>query len=120
MNTWKIMLILVFVSIPSTLLATDWNDCNSGLSSVVTDVEKTENVAAELDRLQGEMDRLKQDQEQCLASPEIYDTMQDGCKSQLDDYNSMVDEYNSKLPEFKTELYNMVDTFKASLPRCGY
>jgi len=102
------------------LFATDWNDCNSGLSSVVDEINKTEKIATELSRLEEEMDSLKQVQETCLANPEIYDTFQDGCKGQLDDYNAMVDEYNSKLPEFKTELYNMVETFKSSLPRCGY
>jgi len=120
MNTWKIILILVIVSIPSTLLATDWNDCNSGLSSVVADATTTENVASELSRLQEEMDRLQNEHKTCLEDPEVYDTFQDGCKSKLDAYNSMVDEYNAKLPEFKTELYKMVDSFKASLPRCGY
>ena len=120
MNTWKIILILFLVSVPSMLFATDWNDCNTGLSSVVDEINKTGDIATELSRLEDEMNQLKEAQETCLANPAVYDTFEDGCKSQLDDYNSMVDEYNSKLPEFKTELYNMVEAFKVSLPRCGY
>lgn len=120
MNILKIILILTFLSIPSTILATEWNACSSGLSGVAEEVNKTEDIASELSRLEGEMGRLKKEQEACQKEPEIYDIYQDGCKGQRDEYNAMVDEYNAKLPEFKTVLYNMVETLKGSLPQCGY
>lgn len=120
MNTWKTLLIFVLLSIPSTLLATDWTDCSAGLSGVAADLDRTESIASELSRLEGEMGVLRDAHKACLENPELYDVFQDGCKSQLDDYNAMVDEYNSKLPGFKTELYQMVDSLKAALPRCDY
>lgn len=120
MNMLRIVLFLAFLSIPSTILATEWNACSLGLSGVAAEVNNTENIASELSRLEAEMDRLKQEQEACLKEPEIYDIYQDGCKGQRDEYNAMVDEYNAKLPEFKDVLYNMVETLKSALPQCGY
>jgi hypothetical protein len=77
-------------------------------------------TASDLESMKGDLENLKDEYENCLRFPDVYDLMDDGCRSKGDEYNDKVRDYNGHLEELRSQLSDFVSRTKRALSGCGY
>src|SRR5688500_7070262 len=88
----------------SSLHAQDWSSCSSdldGLRRASSDAESSANLAESAQR---RFDNARHELSKCLASPEVFDLLRDGCKSKRSDLEFAQSSLRSSVSNLQSSL----------------
>ncbi len=77
-------------------------------------------IASDLKSLENELEELKDEYENCRSYPDLYDLMQDDCRTKREEYKDKVREHNGRLRGLRSQLGDFVSRTKSALSECGY
>lgn len=98
--------LLVSTSIAAYAPRIDWEDCQG-------DLEQTKQVADDASDAAEDVHSKLEDFDECRENPDVYDLLQDGCKSKKDDYESALDDFRDKMDDLDTQVQSIQSS-------CGY
>lgn len=75
----------------------DWEGCQDDLDQAKQTAEDGSEAAEEVHSKLNDFD-------ECRENPDVYDLMQNGCKSQRDDYQSALDDFRDKMDDLDAKV----------------
>jgi hypothetical protein len=96
----------------------NWSSCGGNLRSVQSDARDAEAIARDLDRIEQAVDAAKREYDLCTGSPQIYDTLGDGCASQQLTYVSKLNDFNSAQSRLDAEINALLQRVTAAINDC--
>lgn len=107
--------------LPGFLLGSvDWPSCVSDMERLGRAVKNATYAAEEAGSNHEELADAKEELQNCLDFPEIYDLLEDGCRSPRWDYDSALSSYRSAESSFEGELETVRSRFRSMQTSCGF
>lgn len=111
---------LIFLLVPTGLLAADWSSCQDDLDTLRRRASDASDAAEQVHQAADELETKRQEWQDCRAFPAIHDLMRDGCRSQRSDYESARDEFESAKSNLESELDDVDSAIRSTSLACGY
>ncbi len=111
---------LVFLLLPTGLLAADWSSCHDDLDTLRRRASDASDAAEQVYQAADEVETKRRELQDCRAYPAVHDLMRDGCRSQRSDYESARDEFQSAKSNLESELDDVDSAIRSASLACGY
>lgn len=116
----SVMLVPTVMSFPSTARSADWASCASALDDLSSAASEASDAAERVARTERDFKSAKEEYEQCRRFPDIYDLLDDGCRSKRQDAEDARDELKSRVHRLKGELDDVDSVMSDVESSCGY
>jgi len=103
-----------------TIHAIDFSNCGNALDDVGSAAEDAAGKARDAESAEDEFQSEKDDYDSCRRFPDVYDLLQDGCRSKRRDAKNAQDALESAISDLRSALDDLDSAMSDVQSACGY